>query len=203
MSAPDEDRTRHDLIDSQAPPPDGLKGFHVAGWPIGIEPTSTWFTAKSLNQYRTATAPEAGIEPANDWFKASCSDQQLLLRNIESTRAPDASLDDTVEPSTLCLVDYTAALPQWTGRCSNPPLRLFRPALHRLSYQSIDLSQVGMRDEKTRCYFRSNTGLPTCDSFMWPSVTSDVDENGAISRLATRHTPHFHRIVGCSAVWKA
>ena len=24
---------------------------------------------------------------------------------------------------------------QWAGRCSNPPLRLFRPALHRLSYQ--------------------------------------------------------------------
>ena len=27
---------------------------------------------------------------------------------------------------------------QWTGRCSNPPLRLFRPALYRLSYQSMN-----------------------------------------------------------------
>jgi hypothetical protein len=26
---------------------------------------------------------------------------------------------------------------EWTGRCSNPPLRFFRPPLYRLSYQSI------------------------------------------------------------------
>lgn len=48
-----------------------------------------------------------------------------------------------------------------TGRCSNPPLRLFRPALYRLSYQSIGVSNVGKRHEKARCPFGITPGWPT------------------------------------------
>lgn len=40
---------------------------------------------------------------------------------------------------------------QWTGRCSNPRLRLFRPALYRLSYQSVMRHEAeGMRLKEQR-----------------------------------------------------
>ena len=39
---------------------------------------------------------------------------------------------------------WRALFTQWTGRCSNPRLRLFRPPLNRLSYQSNKKSPMSL-----------------------------------------------------------
>ena len=42
----------------------------LKGWPSGIEPPYLWFTARVLDQHRTATERAAGVEPTRSAWEA-------------------------------------------------------------------------------------------------------------------------------------
>ena len=131
-----------------------------------------------------------------------------LERPVTSPEVERAMLFCVRVPSTQLLhVFFVLALkriaPEWTGRCSNPRLRFFRPLLNHLSYQSSCCVTLDLGTKKPGAAL-GDTGLPTLSvDFNRPSVTFAQDVRRAYSRLATRYNSYLHQNVRYSAVLKS
>ena len=174
-----------------------------------------------------ATAPEAGIEPATKRLTIAlpCQHRTLriqfftsdscgirtrpawLERPVTSPEVERAMLFRVRVPSTQLLHVFfdcpQANRTQWTGRCSNPRLRFFRPLLNHLSYQYSCCVTLDLGTKKPGAAL-GDTGLPTLSvDFNRPSVTFAQDVRRAYSRLATRYNSYLHQNVRYSAVLKS
>ena len=94
----------------------------------GVEPCSLDCKSKRRPVGKPMSVTRVGFEPDLAGLKDQQPHQKLNEPYWLCRCAPLAQL------FSMCFCKQRI---QWTGRCSNPPLRLFRPALYRLSYQSI------------------------------------------------------------------
>lgn len=140
------------------------------------------FQSGTPESNREPPAPKAGVLPAAPLPGCVQSERPDLNR-----RSPGPRPGAIPGFATFCRRPR-GLRSQWVGRCSNPRLRLFRPALHRLSYRPQQKSPASL----------VTPGFSKVPLLRWPSVTSASGARGGYSPV-DRQNPACISVRECNS----